>query len=201
MTSPHLRYSGLPAPDQEAALIAIVQASPVLMRTFEAARALDLPDWWIVSGAIYNQVWNHLTGRPEMTGVKDIDLFYFDPDTSYEAEDAAIRRASACFAEVPPVEVRNQARVHLWYEQHFGQTYDPLTKTTDGIDNFVCQTHAVGMRLGPDGFEVYAPFGLEDIFAFRLTPNPVRDGRKTHMAKAARQSAVWPELEIVAWPD
>lgn len=61
------------------------------MRVFECGRAMALPDWWIVSGAIYNQVWNHLTGRPDMTGVKDIDLFYFDPDTSYEAEDTVIK--------------------------------------------------------------------------------------------------------------
>lgn len=201
MSLSHLCYAGLPQSDQTAALIRIARASPTLMRTFEAARLLDLPDWWIVSGAIYNQVWNHLTGRPEMTGVKDIDLFYFDPDTSYAAEDAAIRSAASHFAPDPPIEVRNQARVHLWYEQHFGQSYDALTKTTDGLENFVCRTHAVGMRLGPDGFEVCAPFGLDDMFAFRLTPNPVRDGRATHMAKAARQSAVWPELEVVPWPD
>jgi len=174
----------------------------VLMRTLRQARAMDLPDWWLVSGAIYNQVWNALTGRPEMYGVKDIDLFYFDPDTSWAAEDRQIARAAEMFDPQPPVELRNQARVHLWYEDHFGQPYAPLRDSREGIDRFACKTHCVGVRLRAQGrLEIYAPYGLDDIFAFRLTPNPVLDNRATHAAKAARQVALWPELEVVPWPE
>ncbi len=193
--------SGAPAATQRAALLSIVRASPALMAAFRTARALDLPDWWIVSGAIYQQVWNHLTGRPDMHGIKDIDLFYFDPDTSYEAEDRVIRRASPLFGDTPPVEVRNQARVHLWYEQHFGTAYAPLARSRDAIDRFACRTHCVGLRLLPDdSFTLYAPFGLDDIFSLRITPNTARDNRKTHETKAARQKAIWPELEVIPWP-
>jgi len=115
----HLRFASAAFPAQRDALFEIVHASPVLMQVFERARELDLPDWWVVSGAIYNQVWNHLSGRADMYGVNDVDLFYFDPDTSYEAEDQVIREAFG-FPDKPPIEIRNQARVHLWYEQHFG---------------------------------------------------------------------------------
>jgi hypothetical protein len=112
----HLRYAGKDRDTQAAALEAIVRAEPVLMAVLGAARALALPDWWLVSGAIYNTVWNSLTGLRPMTGVKDIDLFYFDDtDLSYEAEDAVIKLAAPIFAQLPvPVEIRNQARVHLW---------------------------------------------------------------------------------------
>ncbi len=52
------------------------------------------------------------TGRAAQYGIKDYDIFYFDPDTSYEAEDAVIRKARALFADVKAdIEVRNQARV------------------------------------------------------------------------------------------
>jgi len=198
---PHLRYSDTSAEIQRAALIEIVRASPRLMATFRFARDLDLPDWWIVSGAVYNQVWNHLTGRPDMHGVKDIDLFYFDPDHSFDAEDRAIKNAARVFPANPPVEVRNQARVHLWYPQHFGQPYSALSNSCEAIDRFACRTHCVGLRLKTDDeFQVYAPFGLNDIFSFRVTPNPSRNNRETHEAKGARQKAVWPELEIVPWP-
>lgn len=197
------RYlSGRPKAIQHAALLEIVRDSPALLSAFRTARDLDLPDWWIVSGAIYQQVWNHLTGRPDMQGIKDIDLFYFDPDTSYGAEDCIIKRAAPLFGKSPPVEIRNQARVHLWYEQHFGTPYTPLTKSQDAIDRFACRTHCVGMRLmGDDSFTLYAPFGMDDIFSFRITPNPDRDNRRTHETKAMRQKQVWPKLEIVPWPD
>ncbi len=198
----HLRHAGKPEAAQRAALLDIVRASPTLMAAFRTARALDLPDWWIVSGAIYQQVWNHLTARPDMHGVNDIDLFHFDPDTSYEAEDHIIKRTAPLFGHTPPVEIRNQARVHLCYERHFGTPYAPLTHSAEAIDRFACRTHCVGLRLmADDTFTLYAPFGLDDIFTFRITPNPGHDNRQTHEAKAARQKAIWPELKVIPWPD
>jgi uncharacterized protein len=182
-----------------AALCDIVRASPVLMRTLTMARDWGLPDWWLVSGAIYNQVWNHLTGRAEMYGVKDIDLFYFDPDISWDAEDRIIRHAERLFPAPPPVEVRNQARVHLWYQDHFGSMYPALSQSCAAIDRFACRTHCVGLRLEGD-LQVYAPYGLDDIFSFRVTPNPILNNRETHETKAARQISLWPELTIVPWP-
>lgn len=198
----HLRFADCEYDVQAKALVQIIRACPPLMQAFRDARVLGLPDWWIVSGAIYNQVWNDLTGKPHLYGVKDIDLFYFHPDTSYAAEDAIIQRADQHFNTPIPVEIRNQARVHLWYKDHFGADYDPLSKSTDGIDNFALKTHAVGMRLNPDdSFDIYAPFGLNDIFSFRLTPHTKRDNRKTHETKSKRQMALWPELTFVPWPD
>jgi uncharacterized protein len=198
----HLRYSGLSGDAQREALFSIVRASPVLVRTLALARDLSLPDWWLVSGAIYNQVWNHLTGRPEMYGVKDIDLFYFDPDTTYDAEDHEIRRAEAVFRSGPPVQLRNEARVHLWFQDRFGYPYPQLTSAKQGIDHFACRTHCVGLRLeADDSLTLYAPYGLDDIFSFRLTPNPVLNNRATHESKGARQRALWPELVMIPWPD
>ena len=75
-------------------------------------------------------------------GIKEYDVFYFDPDMSWDAENAVIVRARNIFADVDAaIEVRNQARVHLWYEARFGAPYPPLTRTTDGIDLFLCTTH------------------------------------------------------------
>ncbi|MBN8632806.1 MAG: nucleotidyltransferase family protein [Rhodobacterales bacterium] len=199
MTS-HLRYAGADPGTQEQALRDIIAQSPALTDRLRRARDWGLPDWWIVSGAIYNTVWNHLTGRPDMYGVKDVDLFYFDEDRSYEAEDRLIREASDRFPGVPAVELRNQARVHLWYPSHFGQPYPQLAGSRQAIDLFASRTHCVGARLTASGLEIYAPYGLDDIFSFRLTPNPALDNRATHQAKAARQTALWPELTIIPWP-
>lgn len=209
-----LVHAGAAPAAQREALLEVTAASPALSEAFARAAALDLPGWRIVSGALYNQVWNHLTGREDMRGVKDIDLFYHDPDTSWEAEDAVIRRAAAAFADWsgPPVEVRNQARVHLWYADHFGETggaddaaaapYAPLASAEEGIDRFACRTHCLGLRRDAAGrFDLYAPYGLDDVFGFRITPNTVRPNRATHEAKAARQGALWPELTVAPWPE
>ena len=168
----------------------------------ERAREMDLPDWWLVSGILYNSVWNHLTGKPSGYGIKDIDLFYFDDaDHSYEAEDAVIKRGEAAFAGLAvPVEIRNQARVHLWFEQRFGAAYPKLKCGKEGVSYFASKTHAVAVRLEPNGtLRLHAPFGLNDIFSFRITPNHALDNRATHHAKAERQMKLWPELTFVPW--
>lgn len=198
----HLRYAGKPANEQRRALEEIVRGEPILMDILRQLRQLKLPDWWVVSGVIYNNVWNHLTGRRTMTGVNDIDVFYYDPaDTSYEAEDLVITRARPLVAHLPvPVQIRNQARVHLWYRDHFGRDCAPITSSRSAIDGFASKTHCVGVRLlDDDSLEVYAPYGLDDIFSFRITPNYVNDNRDTHEAKGARAKSVWPEIDVVPW--
>src|SRR5437763_13580944 len=100
-------------------LIESLRATPLLMRVLSVARHLCLPDWLVFSGAVYQPVLNHLTGRPVDYGIKDYDLAYFDPsDLSYEAEDAVIRRVNAAFGEPlrSMLEARNEARVDLCAE-------------------------------------------------------------------------------------
>ena len=187
-------------PDAEARLAEILRASPRLMRTLAIARDLALPDWRIVSGAIYQTAWNSLTGRAPDFGIKDYDLFYYDgADISYEAEDVHIRRATSAYpAELAPlVEVRNQARVHLWFEAHFGEPYAPLTHTDEALARFVAPAFAVGARLEPDGsLDIAAPFGLEDLFAMRLRPNPLRGLAKGWTKVTASALARWPEVMV-----
>jgi hypothetical protein len=101
----------------------------------------------------------------------------------------------------PPVEVRNQARVHLWYADYFGQPYTALGSAGEGIDRFASKTHSVGVRLDHDDrLVLYTPFGLADLFAFRIVPNPVINAQTTCEEKAARHASVWPELSVVPWP-
>jgi hypothetical protein len=178
----------------------LLRTSPRLMRVLGIARDLDAPDWRIVSGAIYQTVWNGLTGRDPDYGIKDFDLFYFDgADLSYEAEDLVIRRAAAaCPADLAPlVEVRNQARVHLWFEAHFGEAYAPVSRTDEALERFVSPAFAVGVRLEADGrLDIAAPFGLEDMFALRLRPNPRRSLARDWSRITAGVIARWPEVVV-----
>jgi hypothetical protein len=132
-------------------LTEILRATMPLMRVLEVARHLCLPDWLVFSGAVYQPVLNHLTRRPLDYGIKDYDLGYFDAsDLSYEAEDAVIRRVKAAFDEPlrRMVEVRNQARVHLWFEGKFGEPYTPLSCTAEALERFASATFAVGGPVG-----------------------------------------------------
>jgi uncharacterized protein len=184
--------------NRAAELEAILRRSAPLMQVMQTARTLDLPDWLIFSGALYQRVLNDRTGRDLDYGIKDYDLGYFDPDISWEAEDAVIRHVAAAFE--PPlremVEARNQARVHVWFEAKFGEAYTPLASTAEAVERFVAPLFAVGARLEPDGrMTIVAPFGLDDLFALRLRPNPVRPIAEFER-KVAPLRTRWPELLI-----
>lgn len=189
---------------QREALRDIIRTNPVLMEVLTGLREDGAPDHLVVAGAIYNLVWNRLTGRPDLNGINDIDVIYFDAnDTSYEAEDVVIRRLGSRFMQLPlPVQVRNQARVHLWFPQKFGIAFTPLRSSAEMLGRYSSRAHAVGVRLeADDTLSIVAPFGLADIFAFRVAPNLVLANKAAHDAKAARAKSVWPELAIVEWPD
>ena len=202
--STHLRFGGRPETEQRLALEQMLRSSPLLMEVLEGLAEDGLPEGMLVAGAIYNLVWNRLTDRPDLHGVNDVDVFYYDAsDLSYEAEDLVIQRLGARFGNLPlPVQVRNQARVHLWFPQKFGTAFAPLNSAAEMLGRYASKTHAVAARLEPDGtMSLLAPFGLDDIFSFRITPNPVLANRRAHDAKGARARQMWPELTVLPWTD
>jgi hypothetical protein len=184
-------------------LTAILRAMPPLMQVLSVVRRLCLPDWLVFSGAVYQPVLNHLTGRALDYGIKYYDLGYFDAsDLSYEVEDAVIRRVEAAFDEPlrSMVEVRNQARVHLWFEAKFGEPYSPLSCTAEALERFASATFAVGVQLKPDDrLHIEAPFGLADLFALNVVPNPFRKTVGFDRASADVRRR-WPEVVIYNQP-
>ena len=178
----------------------IVRADAGLMHVLTTVRALGLPDWRLVSGAVYQAVWNARTGRPAGYGIKDYDLAYFDgSDLSYDAEDVVIKRVAAAFDEPfrSQVEVRNQARVHLWHPQKFGGSYAALTHTDEALTRFVAPCFAVGVRLEEDGeITVAAPFGLDDVFNLTIRPTPNRAVANDWDRIIEKAKARWPELTV-----
>jgi hypothetical protein len=111
----------------------------------ERLPGLGLADAWLVSGSVFQTVWNVLTGRAPDYGIKDYDIFYFDADTSWEAEDAIIHRVAVAVSDLGvSVEPRNQARVHIWYSNKFGIAYSPLQRTTEGVDRFLTNVGSTG---------------------------------------------------------
>ncbi len=186
--------------DLNARLADIVRADPGLMHVLTTVRGLGLNDWRAFSGAVYQSVWNAVTGRPVGYGRKDYDLGYFDPDTSWDAEDVVIKRVAAAFDEPfrTDVEVRNQARVHIWFPDRFGEPYDALSGTDEALARFVAPAFAVGVRLeADDTISVAAPFGLEDVFSMTLRPNPHRPLARGWDKAVTSARARWPELTVI----
>jgi uncharacterized protein len=181
-----------------------LDANLTLGRVLARAAVLDLPGWYLVAGCLYQTVWNEVTGQPPESGILDYDLAYCDTsDLSWEAEDRVIRAGEEVFAGLSaPVQIRNQARVHLWYEQKFGIPCPPHTSTEAAIDTYEATTACLGIRLEPGGgVRIYAPYGLSDMFNLVVRPNPILAPRHVYEAKTARWRRQWPDLTVLPWPE
>jgi hypothetical protein len=172
--------------------------NPLNRRIADELWRLRLPDAWIISGCPVQTVWNVRTGRAVDYGIADYDVSYFDADVSWQAEDAVIRRLQETFADIA-IEVRNQARVHLWYPQKHGLPYPALTCPTQGIDRFLTKNTQVGIRRTEEGYDVYTPHGFDDIAGLMVRPNPGPNfSAANYAAKAARWKSLWPEITVLA---
>lgn len=168
----------------------------------ERLEALGLPDAWLVAGCLFQTVWNLRSGQPAEAGIRDYDIFYFDGgDLTEQAETLVNQRAGALFADLGvPVEIKNQARVHLWYQGYFGRPYTALQSAREGIDRFLVGCTAVGLRPGSPGDgpqgNVYAPYGLDALYHGILTRNPGTDHGPLFERKCRDYQARWPWLTI-----
>jgi uncharacterized protein len=194
----------MPLPDRKesaaispSAFTALVRGNPVNAALLERLPSLALPQCHLVAGCLYQTVWNHRSGFSPTAMIKDYDVFYFDEsDLSWEAEDDVIRRVHALCADLGAVvEVKNQARVHLWYERRFGTPYPKLASATGGIDRYLICGTRVGIDVATGS--LYAPDGPEDSWRGILRMNPVNPIPHLFLEKAEDLKRRWNWLTIV----
>jgi hypothetical protein len=177
-------------------LLAIAMTNPINAELTARLPALGLAQCLLTAGCLFQAVWNHQAQRPAEWGVKDYDVFYFDPDLSWEAENDVIETARHLFQELGVnVEIKNQARVHLWYSQRFGRAYPQLQSARDGIDRYLIAGTCIGLDV--ETGELYAPFGLADVEQGVLRINPNNPQADLFEQKAKSYQARWPWLKIV----
>jgi uncharacterized protein len=179
--------------------IAEVRSNRINASLLDRLPTLGLPDCWLVAGCLFQTVWNLKARRPTEEGIRDYDVFYCDAaDLSYEAEDQVIKRVAAAFADLDAViEVKNQARVHLWYRQRFGHDMPRLTTSRDGVDRFLVAGTCVGVDCtAGEPQQLYTTYGLDDLYAGVLRPNPLNVPGNRFAEKAASYQARWPWLRL-----
>ena len=185
--------------DLEIALRQNMWLGEILERFEEVA----LPDTWLVAGCIAQTIWNLGHGQPAEFGLKDVDLIFFDElDLSFEAEASHERRLRDLFQHLPiKLDVKNEARVHLWYEHRFGDAIKPYSSSADAIATFPTTATAVGVRQMRSKFECCALFGLDDLFSLVVRPNERQITRAIYEAKVDRWRSIWPRLTFLPWEE
>jgi hypothetical protein len=183
-------------------LRAVVSASPLLSHVLDRWPVIDLPDVWLSGSAISQTVWNAAGARAPAYGIADVDLVYFDYNLGADCEQDHAERIAARFQDLPVrLDVKNQARVHLWYERKFGQSIRPYRSVREAIGTFPTTAAAVAIRPGREQIEIFAPFGLGDLLSLTVRPNKRQITRAIYEQKIERWRCFWPELAISSWDD
>jgi hypothetical protein len=191
------------SPELRTRFLADIQRNPHVRAILGRWERLALPDGWLVAGCLFQTVWNLRDGKHPAAAIKDYDLFYFDgADLSQEGEQTVQARVERELADLGvALEARNQARVHLWYEDHFGHAYPKLHSASEGMDRFLVTGTCVGVRPGAGDFTLYAPHGLAMLYEGVLAPNPLTDHRALFDAKARSYQERWPWLRVASAAD
>lgn len=177
----------------------ILVRNEVIESILRIAPKLQMPNWYLGGGCIAQTVWNMLHGFDMNHGIKDYDLVYFYPDLSHDEEEDYINEGKELFKNIP-VEIKNEARVHLWYEKSFGYSIRPYESIEDAINSWPTTATCVAVRYNDENqFVVYAPYGLNDLLGMIVRPNKSQITKKIYLKKVERWKKVWHNLKIVSW--
>lgn len=182
-------------------LQSILQQNKLIQQIFDRADQFRMSQWYLGAGCIAQTVWNYLSDQELTAHISDLDLVYFDAqDRCYEEENRQIHYIRELFKDLPiPIDVKNQARVHLWYEQRFGYPIKPYQSLEDSINSWPTTATCIGVTSRHNEFVVYAPYGLNDVFGMIVKPNKVQITEEIYLDKVNRWKQCWPQLTIIPW--
>lgn len=197
--TPHL--SACPNVDIDAAhrLFERIVAEPWLTEALDAVAASSLPEAWVGAGVVRDVVWGQLHGGFDPRTVRDIDVVFFDPGDFSEDRERAAERELAALAP-RPWEATNQAGVHTWYHRAFGgDPVPPFGTIHDAVATWPEFATSVAVRGTPEGLDVCAPHGLDDLLTGVWRRNPTRVSPEYSRARLARQrvSERWPAVIVI----
>lgn len=179
----------------------ILKKNEKLYEVLEKLSEYGLEDYYVAGGCIVQTVWNRLCKKDIDHGIGDIDLVYFDPfDRSAEAENRVaediLRYLGPCDLEL---DIKNQARVHLWYRSKFGSDLEPYSSLEQAIGTWETTTTAIGVRIEGGVLKVFAPYGLDDLFDMIFRANKVQVTQEIYEKKVEKWRSRWPEIQVIEW--
>lgn len=151
----------------ETDILRLVKEDAWMMDILQAARALQLPDWWVCAGFVRSKIWDVQHGFTERTPLADIDVIYYDPGNLQEEAEKAWEAQLKQLHPGIPWSVKNQARMHTVND------LPPYLSSTDGMSKFPETATALGLSLNEDDQVILAaPHGVTDVINLILRPSP-----------------------------
>jgi hypothetical protein len=176
----------------------LIESVPELMETAKVCRNIDLPNFYIAGGSITQLIWNSLLKREPLDKVKDFDIVYFDSSEN-KTEEYYETKIRAQLRHKMKIDIKNQASVHKWYQQKFGQAIPAYLRVEQGIDTWL-SAFAIGFTLDAnDDIYFYAPYGLQDAFNMDIKPNKMAMSESNYIKMTTSFKERWASISVQPW--
>ena len=178
----------------------IILKNNVLKTILERLEGYGLDNYYVAAGAINQTVFNYYHNNSMNYLIDDYDIVYYDEDLSYEKEDKIIKEINLLCKDLNvSLDIKNQARVHLWFKNKFGYSIEPNKSVEDAISKWESTVTCIGVRLKNNELTIFAPYGLNDLFSLIIRPNKENFIKKGYEEKTRKWKQNWPKLTIIPW--
>ena len=188
--------------EQTEEFVSILKQNKDLMTILDYIYELNLPNFYIAAGSVFQTIWNYYDNKPLNFGIKDIDIIYYDSNNlSKEVEKELEGKIIEHFKELNyKFDVHNEARMHLWKKEKENKNINQYKNSEDAIDHWIATVHSIGITKENDNIKVYAPYGLSDIFSRTIRPIKHKDNSKElYDKKVASWQKRFEKLNIIEW--
>lgn len=189
---------------QLSTFVSILKKNRELMEVLDYISSLSLPNFYIAAGSVFQTIWNYYDGNDLNYGIKDIDVIYYNLDDLSVDADLAYYEKILSFVEKNhlsyQVDVSNEARMHLWKEAKEGVSVRPYLSSEDAISRWIATVHAIGITKSENLLQVFAPYGLSDIFSRTIRPiKHEGNSKELYDKKANSWQQRFSNVHIVPW--
>ena len=190
--------------EQNEKFISILKENKDLITILDYICELNLPNFYIAAGSIFQTIWNYYDQKPLNFGIKDIDIIYYDSNNlskEYEKklENKIIEHFKALNLNYE-FDVHNEARMHLWKKENENKDINQYKNSEDAIDQWIATVHSIGITKENDNIKVYAPYGLSDIFSKTIRPIKHKaNSKELYDKKAESWQKRFDNLNIIEW--
>lgn len=195
-----MKYRSIKEQNEE--FISIIKQNRDLMLILDYIESLKLPNFYIAAGAVFQTIWNHYDNKPLSYNIKDIDIIYYDINNlSKEDEEKIEEKIIQHFKYMNyKFDVHNEARMHLWKKTNENKDINQYKNSEDAIDQWIATVHAIGITKKYSNIEVYAPYGLSDIFSRTIRPIKHKtNSEELYNKKVMSWNSRFNNLNIIEW--
>lgn len=177
----------------------IVQGTE-LIQYLKAIKKVNIPNAWLLGGALRNTVWKELFGDGCLLEVNDIDVPYFSKELSVEMNQFFVNELEKQYL-TGKWECDNQAWVHLYEPRtDYWMPHAPYNSLEESITDFWFSVNTVGVRLDEKGeIEILHAEALEDLFGgiLRVLPFQKSNPYSWFEKKIEKITSRCPQIKVI----